>query len=62
MVHGLAMMNRVGGEEDDELARMMDEQSWDSKMGGEDDESGWRCCVSFDGSGEEDDELVEVRV
>ena len=31
-------------------------------MGGEDDESGWRCCVSFDGSGEEDDELVEVRV
>ena len=62
MVRGLAMMNRVGGEEDDELVRMMDEQSWASKMGGEDDESGWRCCVSFDGSGEEDDELVEVRV
>ena len=62
MVRGLAMINRVGGEEDDELVRMMDEQSWASKMGGEDDESGWRCCVSFDGSGEEDDELVEVRV
>ena len=45
-------MNRAGLQR--WVGRMMNRVS--------DDESGWRCCVSFDGSGEEDDELVEVRV
>ena len=40
--------------------RMMDERSWASKMGEEDDESGRRWCASFDGSNEDDDELVRM--
>ena len=46
--------------------RMMDERSWASKMGEEDDESGrrWcvgrRRCVSFGGGGENNDESVRM--
>ena len=40
--------------------RMIDERSWASKIGEEDDESGWRWSMSFDGGGEEDDESVRM--
>ena len=40
--------------------RMMDERSWASKMGEEDDESGQRWCASFSGSDEDDDESVRM--
>ncbi|KAF3968450.1 hypothetical protein CMV_007655 [Castanea mollissima] len=38
----------------------MDEWSWASKMGEEDDKSGRRWCVSFSGGGEEDDESMRL--
>ena len=45
---------------------MMDERSWALKIDEEDDESGQRWCISFDGSGEDDAESIrtmnEVRV
>ena len=40
--------------------RMMDERSWASKMGEEDDESGQRWCASFGGSDEDNDESVRM--
>ena len=39
---------------------MMDERSWASKIGEEDDELGRRWCASFDGSGEDDAESVRT--
>ena len=62
MVRGSMMMNRVDGEENDKSVRMMDDQSWASKMGEEDNESGRQWCVSFSGGEEEYDELAKVRV
>ena len=39
---------------------MMDEWSWASKMGEEDDKSSRQWCVSFSGGSGEDDESVRM--